>query len=90
MKKAAAKDKSDIEVKMELKYCERCGALGVRQCGTEEVYCDHCVPEVAELPPAKKGPGRLVLPVQPRTLMEEYELDDEGDVEDFEGSGGAA
>ena len=37
-------------VEMELKYCERCGALWVRLCGDEEVYCGSCRPLVAELP----------------------------------------
>jgi hypothetical protein len=79
----------NMEVRVELKYCERCGSLGTRECGAGVVYCDHCLLEVAELPPARKEKGRLVLPIQPRTVMEEYVLDDE-DLMDFEATGGVA
>jgi ribosomal protein L37AE/L43A len=27
---------------MELKYCERCGTLGLRRGGSGQVYCNHC------------------------------------------------
>jgi uncharacterized Zn finger protein (UPF0148 family) len=27
---------------MELKYCERCGTLGLRRGGSDEVYCPAC------------------------------------------------
>jgi hypothetical protein len=87
MKSAKTIDNKDV--RMELKYCERCGALGLRECGAGVVYCDHCLLEVAELPPSKKNPGRISLPVKPHTLMEEYELDDD-DLTDFEAAGGAA
>jgi ribosomal protein L37AE/L43A len=81
-------DKSDKqEVRMELKYCERCGSLRVRECGAGVIYCDHCVPEVAELPATNTG--RLILPVQPRSVIEQYDIDDE-DSTDFEAAGGAA
>ncbi len=85
----SAKKIGNKDVRMELKYCERCGALGLRECGAGVVYCDHCLLEVAELPPPRKNPGRISLPVKPHTLMEEYELDDD-DLTDFEAAGGAA
>lgn len=59
-------------VRMELKYCERCGALWLRECGAGVVYCERCESRVAALPIAKKRPGRLVLPVGPKTRAEEY------------------
>ena len=85
----STKENEKMEVRVELKYCERCGSLGTRECGAGVVYCDHCLLQVAELPPPKKETGRLVLPKQPRTVMEEYELDDE-DITDFETTGGVA
>lgn len=35
--------------RLELKYCERCGELWVRQQGTAEVRCRRCVGEEEEL-----------------------------------------
>jgi hypothetical protein len=33
---------------MELKYCERCGGLWLRVCGTQEVYCPSCAERMVE------------------------------------------
>ncbi|MBZ5722834.1 MAG: hypothetical protein LAO03_21040 [Acidobacteriia bacterium] len=35
-------------VALELKYCERCGNLWLREQGTEEVYCETCVAKMSE------------------------------------------
>jgi hypothetical protein len=37
-------------VRLELKYCERCGGLWMRTKGTEDVYCPACAVEVLDLP----------------------------------------
>ena len=37
-------------VRLELKYCERCGGLWMRTWGTEDVYCPSCATEVLDLP----------------------------------------
>jgi hypothetical protein len=29
-------------LEMQLKYCERCGTLGLRQGGSSQVYCESC------------------------------------------------
>ena len=81
---------TDQQKRLELKYCEHCGGLWIRECGAGVVYCDHCQPEVADLPvPApKKRPGRVTLPVRRHTLIEDYQRDD-GDG-DMEAAGGAA
>lgn len=39
---------------LELKYCERCGALRFRPAGGEQVYCPTCAREMAELPPVSR------------------------------------
>jgi len=36
-------------VEVELKYCERCGALWLRPKGTQEVYCEGCLPKMGEM-----------------------------------------
>ncbi len=84
------------EVGMELKYCEHCGGLWVRERGAGTVYCDRCAAQVAELPAPKfaaprKKPGRVTLPVRPGVKVEDY--GDEIDCNDgfnFEATGGAA
>ena len=84
------KGKLRKEVGVELKYCEHCGGLWVRERGTG-VYCKNCQATVAELPAPKKRAGRLILPVQPRTVVDdfEYEIEDDGSG-DFEAAGGVA
>ena len=75
--------------RMELKYCEHCGGLWYRASGEEEIFCEKCKEAVAELPPPKKGPGRIKLPVPPPTVveeMEEWKIDELA----FEATGGVA
>ena len=79
--------KMEGEVGVELKYCEHCGGLWVRERGTGEVYCDTCRPKVADLPAPKKKPGRITLPVGQRVLMEKYE---DEETNDLEAAGGVA
>jgi ribosomal protein L37AE/L43A len=82
------KDSEDEGIRMELKYCERCGGLWLRECGAGVVYCSKCEAEVADLPIPKKKTQRLILPVGRRTLVEDY-ASDEGET-DLEATGGAA
>jgi hypothetical protein len=38
----------EIEIiELELKYCERCGGLWLRVCGSERVYCGACAEKVS-------------------------------------------
>ena len=37
-------------VALELKYCERCGSLWLREEGAEEVFCDACVKKLSARP----------------------------------------
>jgi len=37
-------------VELELKYCERCGALWLRPSGTEQVYCPPCTLKMMSSP----------------------------------------
>jgi hypothetical protein len=38
------------ELRVELKYCERCGGLWLRAVGVAEVYCAGCGREMDEMP----------------------------------------
>lgn len=40
-------------IRMELKYCERCGGLGLRPAGSGLSYCESCAREMAQLPAAR-------------------------------------
>jgi hypothetical protein len=67
------------DVRLELKYCERCGVLWFRERGGGQVYCDRCLPEVRELPAPWKFPHILRLPVEP--LLEDDAEFDGGDID---------
>jgi hypothetical protein len=83
--------KGNDEVGVELKYCEHCGSLWVRERGAGTVYCDKCQSKVADLPAPRMRTSRLILPVRPHTAVENYELEiDLEDANDFEAVGGAA
>ena len=84
-------DETETElVRMELKYCEHCGGLWVRE-GGAGVYCGRCTSKVADLPIPKRKPGRLILPVAPKTAVGRYETDiSEDGCSEIEAVGGAA
>lgn len=83
------KDRRDRgnETRVELKYCEHCGGLWVRE-GGGGVYCEKCQPKIADLPIPRKQ-RRPKLPVGPRTVVESYEsvmqADGARDLEAMEG-----
>ncbi len=56
-------NKPKNELRVELKYCEGCGGLGLRECGAGQVYCDDCARKMAELPVSKTPSRRPTLPV---------------------------
>ena len=92
------RDEVKKEVRMELKYCERCGGLWLRECGAGAVYCEQCQVKVDDLPVPKKKSDRVILPVRPSTVVENFgfepgEADEEfGDYDDidFDAMGGVA
>ncbi|HEY4902650.1 MAG TPA: hypothetical protein VIH89_04185 [Candidatus Sulfotelmatobacter sp.] len=63
------------EVRVELKYCERCGALWMRECGSGLIYCNGCQPDVTELPILKKRPQSVKLGIGQRAAIDEYSFD---------------
>lgn len=47
-------------MELELKYCERCGGLWLREKGSQKVYCAMCLPKMAEMARGQaKGRPRL-------------------------------
>jgi ribosomal protein S27AE len=44
------------DIRMELKYCERCGGLFLRQTHSMRVYCVPCAPEMQRMATGKKLP----------------------------------
>jgi|SRR5271170_2414294 len=57
------------EQRVELKYCEGCGGLGIRECGGGQVYCNDCLRKIAELPVAKTPSRRPTLPIGRRSRL---------------------
>jgi len=55
----------DLLVPMELKYCERCGGLWLREVQGQEIYCPECAPEMAQLP---KPRGKRVVVIAVNTI----------------------
>ena len=62
---------------VELKYCERCGALWVRPQGNSEVYCGSCRVRMAEiLRPVEERPRRPRLPrPNPEDLQAQVQIE---------------
>ncbi len=78
------------EVRVELKYCERCGGLWVRE-GGGGVYCNKCEPEIADLPIPRKKAGKIRLPMQDGTEVNKFGVARPArDVSDIEAAGGVA
>ena len=75
--------------KVELKYCEHCGALWVREAGMG-VYCAKCEVKVADLPVPKKRSGRVALPKQESTVADGVKRSLQQQLEDLEAVGGVA
>ena len=56
------------EMRVELKYCEHCGGLWVRE-GGAGVYCEKCQPKIADLPiPKRQRRPKLPVGSEPVTL----------------------
>ena len=83
------KNLNSEHVRVELKYCEHCGGLWVRE-GGSGVYCDRCQPKVADLPAPKKRIRLANLPVARRTVVEECGSEIPGESLDLEAAGGVA
>lgn len=53
-------------ISVELKYCERCGALWCRVSASGEAYCPACVAQVTDIEQLTFKRGRPRLPVNDR------------------------
>lgn len=83
MKNNREQQKKEEQIRMELKYCERCGGLWLRECGAGVVYCSTCKHEVEDLPVPKKKPRRVKMPALPHSVAESYRF---AGREEFRGS----
>jgi hypothetical protein len=89
--KKGRKDNASKELRVELKYCERCGTLWLRACGGGQVYCQNCLPAVDELPAPRLTRTSPQLPVATRSFIDEGEIDfSDMDELDLQSSGGVA
>jgi ribosomal protein L37AE/L43A len=84
-------DKDGTEMRVELKYCEYCGGLWVRERGAGVVFCEKCQSKVDDLPMQKKRPGRVRLPSRLRRPDgPEYSVVFEEELPDLDAVGGVA
>lgn len=76
------------QIGVELKYCERCGGLWVRERGAG-VYCGRCQGAIEELPAGKRKPKKIMLPIHPSTAIDGYAFGIDGEeTNDFRAAGG--
>jgi uncharacterized Zn finger protein (UPF0148 family) len=79
-------------IRVELKYCEHCGGLWVRE-GDGGVYCEKCQDRIADMPiPRRKRSGNAALPVRRESVMaDDFGVDlPEDKKPELEAAGGAA
>jgi hypothetical protein len=84
------------ELRLELKYCERCGGLWLRPSGGPQIYCVTCAREVRTMPVPAKPPQRqrLKLPQGTRSVLDDRGPEGRGfgrrqtEPGEFEGCGG--
>jgi hypothetical protein len=55
-------------VRLELKYCERCGGLWMRTSGTQDAYCPPCTLQMSDLPAVRRK-KRPHLPASDRVAI---------------------
>jgi len=88
--KGKAKQRSTNELQLELKYCERCGALWLRPVGGRQIYCVTCGREMAQLPPPSKDRETAQLPQGPRWDGDEDDAVERDEDLDLDAGGGLA
>jgi len=62
-------------IQLELKYCERCGALWLRVRGAQEAYCAPCDLEVMDLPAPRKVTSKPRLPGNHKIEVKAQQVD---------------
>ena len=63
-------DRNHGGVGVELKYCEHCGGLWVRERGAGVVYCEKCQPLMEDLAVRRKRGRRPSLPVRRTAVVD--------------------
>jgi len=92
MKTKAEKNGRQDESCLELKYCERCGGLGLRPVGGAQTYCATCARAMAEMAPGSTEAETARMPRVPRWGGDDGDrYDDEDDRGmDLDAAGGVA
>lgn len=57
-------------IRLELKYCERCGGLWLRERGTGRVYCAVCTSEISTFSLCSRNLSRPCLPSSGKRELE--------------------
>ena len=76
------------EIRVELKYCERCGGLWLRPQGAEGVYCASCRVALAAMPNPGEAPPRKARRRKARaqrTLVQREDLQSPARIEYLQG-----
>ena len=92
MKARVTESSSVNELQFELKYCERCGGLGLRPVGGAQTYCATCARAMAEMAPGSTEAETARMPRGPRWGGDDGDrYDDEDDRGmDLDAAGGVA
>jgi hypothetical protein len=92
MKTKAEKNGRQAESCLELKYCERCGGLGLRPVGGGQTYCASCARAMAEMAAGSTEAENVRMPRGRRWDGDDGDLDDDEDNRglDLDAAGGVA
>lgn len=74
------------EIRVELKYCERCGELWVRPQGAGGVYCASCRAGLAAMPDPGVAPARKPRRRKARAQVQRRGVRDDARKEDLQSS----
>ncbi len=77
-------------IHLELKYCERCGALWIRHAGSEEPYCVSCAEAVRQMSPSSRHRTKPRMPGEKMPPRGIGSLDGAADWGSFYDAGGTA
>jgi hypothetical protein len=70
-----ANSRQTNELRLELKYCERCGSLWLRPGEGDQRYCAPCAQVIAELPPPSREPRSAGTTVEVRFDLDDIEFE---------------
>jgi len=75
-----------LEIRVELKYCERCGGLWLRPQGADGVHCASCRVDLAAMPDPGEAPPRKARRRKARAQEQGTDVQKEAQREDLQSS----